>query len=127
MTRLPDGFQRQARTPGDPPGYELPASVRISAVVEHGDRTSVEVAYDPRAEQRRAGVNIIVHARLRLPPLRVTQDLPGGGKRFDQDVDGFVLTLVDGVPTHREGEATGSLPGRFVRLQNGSGTRFPNP
>ncbi|MET0656872.1 MAG: amidohydrolase family protein, partial [Steroidobacteraceae bacterium] len=63
----------------------------------------------------RADINVIDFARLQLRPPKVVYDLPAGGKRLSQDVDGYVLTLVHGTPTYREGEATGALPGRLMR------------
>jgi len=42
-------------------------------------------------------------------------DLPAGGRRLVQEVDGYRATLVAGVVTRQNGEATGELPGRLVR------------
>jgi N-acyl-D-aspartate/D-glutamate deacylase len=42
-------------------------------------------------------------------------DLPSGGRRLVQRADGYVATIVSGVPVYRDGEATGALPGRLVR------------
>ena len=63
----------------------------------------------------RADVNIIDLPRLQLRAPRVVHDLPGGGKRLTQEADGYVLCLVNGVPTYRGGVSTGALPGRLVR------------
>jgi N-acyl-D-aspartate/D-glutamate deacylase len=54
-------------------------------------------------------------SRLNLHPPKVVYDLPAGGKRLTQEAQGYVTTLVAGVPTYREGTATGALPGRLVR------------
>ena len=35
--------------------------------------------------------------------------------RLVQRADGYVATIVSGVPVYRDGEATGALPGRLVR------------
>ena len=64
----------------------------------------------------RADINLIDHARLSLGAPEVSYDLPAGGKRLVQRATGYVLTMVEGRPVYREGEATGDLPGRLVRL-----------
>ena len=53
--------------------------------------------------------------RLRLHPPRLVFDLPAGGKRLLQDVDGYRHTFVAGEEVYADGEATGALPGRLVR------------
>ena len=63
----------------------------------------------------KADINILDYDRLRLRAPEVVYDLPAGGRRLIQRTDGFAATLVAGVPVYREGEATGSLPGRLVR------------
>jgi N-acyl-D-aspartate/D-glutamate deacylase len=47
----------------------------------------------------------------------VVHDLPAGGRRLMQKVHGYEATIVSGHVTWREGERTGSLPGRLVRQQ----------
>ena len=42
-------------------------------------------------------------------------DLPAGGKRLLQKARGYRATIVSGVITYRDGEATGALPGKLVR------------
>ena len=42
-------------------------------------------------------------------------DLPAGGKRLVQGARGYLHTIVAGVETYADGQATGALPGRFVR------------
>ncbi|MCP5155136.1 MAG: amidohydrolase family protein [Ectothiorhodospiraceae bacterium] len=63
----------------------------------------------------KADVNIIDFDRLRLHPPRIVHDLPAGGKRLMQNVDGYVATLVAGQPVFEHGEDTGARPGRLVR------------
>jgi N-acyl-D-aspartate/D-glutamate deacylase len=63
----------------------------------------------------RADLNVIDFSRLHLRPPRVVYDLPAGGKRLSQTAEGYVLTMVNGIPTYREGEPTGALPGRLLR------------
>lgn len=63
----------------------------------------------------KADVNVIDYARLQLRPPEVAHDLPSGGRRLLQRTDGYVATIVSGVPVYRDGQATGALPGRLVR------------
>jgi N-acyl-D-aspartate/D-glutamate deacylase len=46
---------------------------------------------------------------------RSCSDLPAGGKRLLQKVHGYDATIVSGHVTFREGEPTGTLPGKLVR------------
>ena len=57
-----------------------------------------------------------------LGPTRVVQgpdnhgfDLPGGGRRLVQRVDGYRYTVVAGAVTFEDGEPTGARPGTLVR------------
>ena len=63
----------------------------------------------------KADINVIDYDRLRVRAPEVLYDLPAGGKRMVQRADGYVATLVSGVPVYEEGEETGALPGRLVR------------
>ncbi len=63
----------------------------------------------------KADVNIIDFDRLTLESPRVVYDLPAGGRRVTQDAKGYIATIVNGVPTYRDGVATGAQPGRLVR------------
>lgn len=65
----------------------------------------------------KADINVIDFDRLSLHAPEITYDLPGKGKRLVQRAEGYVATIVSGVPVYREGEATGALPGRLVRGQ----------
>ncbi len=62
-------------------------------------------------------LNVIDHDRIGFGPPYVVHDLPAGGKRLLQRAHGYVATIVSGVTTYREGEATGALPGVLVRGQ----------
>jgi N-acyl-D-aspartate/D-glutamate deacylase len=46
---------------------------------------------------------------------RVVSDLPGGATRLVQQADGFLATIVNGVPVVEHGEHTGQSPGRLLR------------
>jgi N-acyl-D-aspartate/D-glutamate deacylase len=49
-------------------------------------------------------------------------DLPAGGRRLVQKADGYDYTVVGGEITFEAGEATGSRPGRLVRMGRGGVT-----
>jgi len=63
----------------------------------------------------KADINVIDYSRLHLHPPKVHYDLPVGGRRLLQQVDGYDATIVSGVVTQREGRPTGARPGRLVR------------
>jgi len=65
----------------------------------------------------KADINVIDFDRLRVQAPTMANDLPSGGRRLLQGATGYVATLVSGVVTYREGQATGALPGRLVRGQ----------
>ena len=64
---------------------------------------------------KKADVNVIDWDRLGAGSPYVVTDLPAGGKRLLQKVTGYDATIVSGRVTFREGQATGTLPGRLVR------------
>lgn len=63
----------------------------------------------------RADLNVIDLERLGYRRPRLVDDLPGGGRRFLQDAEGYVRTIVGGVVTRRDDRDTGARPGRLVR------------
>ena len=67
------------------------------------------------APGRKADVNVIDFDRLRPGLPYMASDLPRGGNRLLQKADGYRRTIVSGVTTYLDGEATGALPGRLVR------------
>ena len=70
----------------------------------------------------RADVNIIDFDRLRLHKPELVHDMPAGGRRFVQRVEGYEATLAAGIPIFERGEHTGAMPGRLVRAgRNGHG------
>ncbi len=72
----------------------------------------------------KADVNVIDYDRLHLHPPKVHYDLPVGGRRLLQQVDGYDATIVSGVVTRRRGGiATGARPGRLVRGAQGRSQR----
>ncbi|TVR25841.1 MAG: D-aminoacylase [Ilumatobacter sp.] len=64
---------------------------------------------------RRADLNVIDLDRLTLGFPRAVDDLPAGGRRLLQDATGYVVTMVAGEVTRRDGADTGARPGRLVR------------
>lgn len=64
---------------------------------------------------KRADINVIDFAALRLHKPEVRYDLPAGGRRLMQRVDGYRATFVAGVPVFEQGNYTGATPGRLVR------------
>ncbi|MBT5580813.1 MAG: amidohydrolase family protein [Acidimicrobiaceae bacterium] len=63
----------------------------------------------------RADMNVIDFDRLRVHQPELAYDLPAGGRRLLQRADGYRHTLVAGIETYSDGDATGALPGRLVR------------
>ncbi len=67
------------------------------------------------APGRKADINVIDYDRLAAHAPEVLYDLPAGGRRLVQRTEGYVATILSGVPVQREGEATEALPGRLIR------------
>jgi N-acyl-D-aspartate/D-glutamate deacylase len=63
----------------------------------------------------KADVNVIDFDNLRIHAPRLTYDLPGGGKRYVQDITGYEWAICSGEVIYRNGEPTGRLPGRLIR------------
>ncbi|WP_316232545.1 N-acyl-D-amino-acid deacylase family protein [Bradyrhizobium sp. SZCCHNR1051] len=96
-------------------GDRLPIPFVVAA---QSRKTALSVGLDDRgllAPGYKADINVIDYDRLHLHPPKVHYDLPVGGRRLMQDVDGYEATIVSGVVTRRQGEATGARPGRLVR------------
>jgi N-acyl-D-aspartate/D-glutamate deacylase len=72
----------------------------------------------------KADINVIDYDKLHLHPPKVHYDLPVGGRRLLQQVDGYDATIVSGVVTQRRGAATGARPGRLVRGAQGMQPQF---
>ena len=64
---------------------------------------------------KRADLNVIDLEGLQLHAPRMVHDLPAGGRRLVQHVDGYRYTVVAGEVTFDNGEPTGARPGRLVR------------
>jgi N-acyl-D-aspartate/D-glutamate deacylase len=63
----------------------------------------------------RADLNVIDLDALHLRAPVAVRDLPAGGTRILQGVDGYRATIVRGAVTRRDGVDTGARPGRLMR------------
>ena len=63
----------------------------------------------------RADINVIDLDGLTVSPPKAFHDLPAGGTRLIQPVQGYLATMVNGVVTRRHDADTGARPGRLVR------------
>jgi N-acyl-D-aspartate/D-glutamate deacylase len=63
----------------------------------------------------KADVNAIDLDGLRLHAPEMVFDLPAGGRRLVQRVDGYKHTVVSGEVTYEDGKPTGAMPGRLIR------------
>ena len=73
-----------------------------------GDRGSLEVG-------KTADINVIDLEGLQLHVPEMIFDLPAGGPRLMQPVDGYLHTIKSGSVTFERGTPTGERPGRIVR------------
>ena len=92
-------------------------------VAAQSRKTALSVGLTDRgliAPGYKADVNVIDYDRLHLHPPKVHYDLPVGGRRLLQQVDGYDATIVSGVVTRRCGSATGARPGKLLRGAQGS-------
>lgn len=88
------------------------------AVWMQSRRTAEVYGLDDRgliALGKKADINVIDYDRLRILPPKLVQDLPAGGMRLLQGAEGYRYTIVNGVITFEDGEATGAMPGGLVR------------
>jgi len=95
------------------PGLALPQLVKMQT-----SETADFFGFADRGRLKpglRADLNLIDFDRLRLHQPEVVHDLPAGGRRLVQRVDGYRATLVAGTPVFENGEETGARPGRLVR------------
>lgn len=91
-------------------------------VAAQSRKTALSVGLTDRgliAPGYKADLNVIDYDRLHLHPPKVHYDLPVGGRRLLQDVDGYEATIVSGVVTRRHGAATGRRPGKLIRGAQG--------
>jgi len=79
-----------------------------AAVYGITDRGTLEVG-------KKGDVNVIDLDALRLHAPEMAFDLPAGGRRLIQRVDGYRATVVSGQVTFENGEETGARPGALMR------------
>lgn len=63
----------------------------------------------------KADINVIDFDKLRILAPEMVFDLPADGRRMIQRAEGYRATIVSGVVTFEDGEATGDMPGRLIR------------
>jgi len=81
---------------------------RTAAAYGFSDRGTIEAG-------KRADLNLVDLDGLRLHAPEMVFDLPAGGRRLVQGVEGYRATLVAGEVTMEDGKPTGSRPGGLVR------------
>lgn len=67
------------------------------------------------APGKKADINVIDHQAIRMDAPCVVADLPGGGRRLDQQAHGYRYTIVSGEVIVKDDVPTGNLPGRVVK------------
>jgi N-acyl-D-amino-acid deacylase len=88
------------------------------AVALQTSKTAAVYGFADRGALRRgfrADINVIDLEGLALHAPEMVFDLPAGGRRLTQRVEGYRATFVDGVQTFDNGASTGLRPGRLVR------------
>ena len=93
-------------------------AVRSRRTAAQSRKTALSVGLTDRgllAPGYKADVNVIDYDRLHLHPPKVHYDLPVGGRRLLQQVDGYEATIVSGAVIQRDGATTGARPGRLLR------------
>ena len=68
-----------------------------------------------RVPGKKADVNVIDFDGLHLHSPKMIFDLPAGGRRLVQHVDGYDMTICSGTPIFEKGQETGARPGMLVR------------
>jgi N-acyl-D-aspartate/D-glutamate deacylase len=63
----------------------------------------------------KADLNVIDFEALHIHAPEMVYDLPAGGRRLVQKIDGYDYTIQSGQVTFRNGAPTGALPGRLIR------------
>ena len=96
-------------------GEKLP----LETVVENQTRRTAELyGMEDRgvlAAGMKADVNIIDLEALSIHSPEMVYDLPAGGRRLVQKIDGYRYTVQSGEVTYEDGVPTGALPGKLVR------------
>jgi N-acyl-D-aspartate/D-glutamate deacylase len=64
---------------------------------------------------KKADVNVIDLANLKLHAPEMVVDLPANGRRLIQKADGYKYTILSGEVTFEDGRPTGAMPGMIIR------------
>ena len=64
---------------------------------------------------KKADINVINFSKLKINTPEVLYDLPSGGRRMVQRIEGYDATIVSGEIVSKMGKPTEALPGRLVR------------
>jgi N-acyl-D-aspartate/D-glutamate deacylase len=67
----------------------------------------------------KADVNVIDFDNLTLTAPEVRYDFPANGRRLVQGASGYKTTIASGQVIFENGEATGALPGKLMRGEQG--------
>ncbi len=93
--------------------------IPLEAIVENQtSRTARFYGMEDRgviAPGMKADVNVIDFDALHIHAPEMVYDLPAGGRRLVQQIDGYRYTVQSGEVTFEDGEPTGALPGRLIR------------
>ncbi len=81
-----------------------------SAFIGLKDRGTIEIG-------KKADINVIDFQNLKLQAPHLLSDLPAGGKRLMQKASGYIATIVSGEVIAENGNLTGAMPGRLVRIK----------
>ena len=63
----------------------------------------------------KADVNVIDFDNMRLHPPHMVNDLPANGQRLIQTAEGYLATIIAGIPSWKNGMITGAMPGKLIR------------
>ena len=93
--------------------------IPLEAVVKLQTKDTAEVyGFGDRgviAPGMKADINVIDFDGLTLHAPEMVHDLPAGGRRLIQRVDGYRATICSGEVIFENGEPTGAMPGKLVR------------
>ncbi len=93
--------------------------IPLEAIVERQTRATAQLyGLEDRgvlAPGMKADVNVIDFDALHIHAPEMVYDLPAGGKRLIQKIDGYVYTVKNGEVTYEKGAPTGVLPAGLIR------------
>ena len=91
----------------------------IEQIVEHQTRRTAHFyGLEDRgvlAPGMKADINVVDFEGLQIHSPEMVYDLPAGGKRLVQQIDGYRYTIQGGQVTFQDGKETGALPGKLIR------------